>query len=266
MKKDLILITGATGGMGYEAALHFGKDSRLLLLDVDEEKLKNLQKEIGPHASYIKFDITKGEDIEKVKTFVEQAGGFKHLIHFAGVSESMGNSELIYKINLIGTKVLLNALYDLIVPGGVVINTSSITAHMTPLVEGVDKLLKDPLAEDFLPNILKLTETTNQAYGWSKLGVVELSKIEAMRWGKKHARIVSISPGAIRTPMVEKEMEKNAESINQLIALTPVGRIGETSDIVNLVSFLVSDKASFISGIDIIIDGGVVEVFKSFMQ
>lgn len=261
--KQLILITGATGGMGYEAAKHFSKDANVLLLDLNESKLKEVQQELGPNTQYIKFDITNIDDISKVVNFVKEKNGFNHLLHFAGVSESMGSSELIYNINLVGTQILLNSLFDYVLPGGVVINTSSITAYTTPLVDGIKDLLKDPLDKNFMTNILKLTKNTNQAYGWSKYGVLELSKREGVKWGQKKARVISISPGAIKTPMVEKEMEKNAEGINQVIALTPAGRIGLPEDITNLVTFLISDKASFITSTDIIIDGGVIEAFKN---
>lgn len=133
-------------------------------------------------------------------------------------------------------------------------------------MDGLREIVLNPLAAYFLPKILKLTTSTSQAYGWSKYGLLELSKQEGTRWGQKAARIISISPGAIRTPLVAKEMEKNADSINQVIALTPMGRIGEPRDITNLVSFLVSDLASFITGVDIIIDGGVTEVLKKILR
>ncbi len=264
--KDLYIITGATGGMGYEAARHFSKVGKLLLLDLSMDALKEVEKELGADADSIKFDITNSKNIEEVVSYVKKQGGFKYLLHFAGVSESMGNSELIYKINLIGTKNLLDTLYGYILPGGVVLNTSSMTAYLTPITAEVEALVKAPLKEDFLANVLKHTQVTNQAYGWSKKGVLELTKAEGMKWGQKKCRIVSISPGAIKTKMVEKEMEKNAAAINQLIGATPMNRIGMPEDIVNLVEFLISDKASFITGTDILIDGGVTPVLKSFAR
>lgn len=262
--KELLIITGATGGMGYETAKRFKDEFHLLLLDINEERLNEVSKELN--ASYLKFDITNLDDINELVNVVKTNGGFKHLLHFAGVSESMGNSELIYKINLVGTKHLLDALYDYIKPGGVVVNTSSITAYTTPIDEKVIPILLDPLNNDFMKNVLTYTKSTNDAYGFSKKGVLELTKQEVVKWGLKQARIVSISPGAIKTPMVEKEMEKNKEAIEQVINATPVKRIGETDDIVNLVEFLVSDKASFITGTDILIDGGVVEAFKIYAK
>lgn len=260
--KDLYLITGATGGMGYEAARHFSEKGKVLLLDLSVDALEKVKNELGDKANYLKFDITNQDDIAKVVSYVSKVGGFKYLLHFAGVSESMGNSELIYKINLIGSKLLLDSLYDYILPGGVVINTSSITAHTTPITSDIVKLLKKPLAGDFLTNILKQTKTTGEAYGFSKRGLVELTIAEASKWGQKDARIISISPGAIKTPMVDKEMKKNSDAINQLIHITPAKRIGLPEDIVNLVDFLISDKASFITGADILIDGGVTAVLK----
>lgn len=263
--KELIIVTGATGGMGYEAAKHFHKDFDLLLLDIDINKLEVVSKELGNQA-YLKFDITKEENINALVDYLKTNGKFKHLLHFAGVSESMGNSELIYKINLVGTKNLLDAIYDYIKPGGVILNTSSITAYQTPMPIEALPFLLEPLKDDFITNILKYTKTTGDAYGFSKRGVLELTKNEVVKWGLKGVRIVSISPGAIKTPMVAKEMETHKEAIDQLISLTPVKRIGLPEDIVNLVEFLISDKASFITGTDILIDGGVVEAFKVYAK
>ena len=264
--KKLFIITGATGGMGYEVAKHFFKDAHLLLLDISLDKLNEVKKELGENIDVIKFDITNQENINQVISYVENKGGFDSLLHFAGVSESLGNSELIYKINLIGTKQLLDALYPYIHSNGVIINTSSMTAHLTPVKPEILELVSNPLDQNFLTNILPLTQTTTQAYGWSKRGVVALTNKEVSKWGEKHARILSISPGAIKTPMVELEMEKNSDAINQLIAVTPMKRMGLPSDIVNLVDFLISDKASFITGIDILIDGGATEVFKKYQS
>ena len=260
--KDLFLITGATGGMGYEAAKHFITKGEVLLLDINEDLLIKVKNELGDNASYLKFDITNQNDIDAVVNFVKKKKGFKYLLHFAGVSESMGNSELIYKINIVGSINLLNQLYDYILPNGAVINTSSITAHQTPFSNEVGEILANPSDPDFLNKILPLTETTSQAYGWSKRALLNFNEASVSKFGLKQARIISISPGAIKTPMVEKEMEKNKDAILGLINITPVKRIGLPSDIVNLVEFLISDHASFITGIDIIIDGGVTSALK----
>lgn len=262
--KELFIITGATGGMGQDAARYFCKKGKLLLLDLYLEELKNIQNKLNADIDILKFDITSLYDINEVVNYVKDYGGFNYLLHFAGISGSMGSCESIYKINLIGNKLLLDSLYDYVRPGGVIINTSSMAGHITPIDDDIMKLIKEPLKKTFLKEILTQTKVTNQAYGWSKKGVIELTKMEGAKWSMKKARIISISPGAIQTPMLTKEMKKNQDAINQLIDTTPMKRIGTTKDIINLVAFLISDKSSFITGTDILIDGGATEVFKKY--
>ncbi len=114
--------------------------------------------------------------------------------------------------------------------------------------------------------MLKLTKTNSEAYGWSKLGIINLTKQYTTKWGNKNARIISISPGVIETPMVQTERSKNSELINNLVNLSPVKRVGLPEDITNLVEFLISDKATFITGSDFIIDGGLTTVITNLYE
>ncbi len=261
--KDLYIITGATGGMGSHISKYFSNKGHLLLLDVSFDKLTKLKQELNGNIDVMEFDITSNDDIDKVVQFVKSYGGFKYLLNFAGVSESMGDSSLIYRINLIGQKNLLDALYAHVTSGGVVINTASIAAHTTPTVEGVNSLLEDLESKTLLNDLLKLTENNSQAYGWSKLGIINLTKQYTKKWGDKNARIISVSPGVIETPMVQTERGKNAEMINNLVSLSPAKRVGLPEDITSLVEFLISDRATFITGSDIIIDGGLTTIITN---
>lgn len=264
--KDLYIITGATGGMGLDISKKFSNKGHLLLLDVSLEKLTKLKDELKGNIDVMKFDITSSDDIDRVIKYVKSYGGFKYLLNFAGVSESMGDSSLIYKINLIGQKNLLDALYDYVNSDGVVVNTASIAAHTTPIAEGVKELLENLESKTLLTDLLKLTKTNSEAYGWSKLGIINLTKQYTTKWGNKNARIISISPGVIETPMVQTERSKNSELINNLVNLSPVKRVGLPEDITNLVEFLISDKATFITGSDFIIDGGLTTVITNLYE
>lgn len=264
---DLYIVTGATGGMGKDAAIRFKEKGDVLLLDISAAALEALKNELGKGADYIPFDITKDEDIAAVAKYVEQRGTFKGLLHFAGVSESMSSAEKILEINLVGTKKLIDALYPYASEGSVVVNTASMTAFLTPASPEVVAELRNILEPGFAAKIAAMGGgNTNAAYGWSKLGMVNLTVDEAGRWGAKGARIVSIAPGAILTPMVEEEMKTNGDAINRMVGATPLKRIGLPEDITNLCEFLCSDKASFITGTNILIDGGVTEIFKKYLK
>jgi len=262
--RDLYIITGAAGGMGADAARSFHECGDLLLLDVSEKALKDLTDELGTGVDYLTFDITKEEDIQKLAQYVSQRGGFKGLLHFAGVSENFPNHRKILDINLTGTIRLLDALYEYAGPGSVVVNASSMTAHLAPQTEEILAAFADLRTGAYENVILDFANDNGSIiYGLTKLAVKMFTEKEAARWGKKGARIVSISPGAIKTPMVAYEMEHgNGETIKGLIAMTPVQRIGLPEDITALCRFLCSDSASFITGTDILIDGGATEVFR----
>lgn len=260
---NIYVITGATGGMGSTLARRFKDKGDLVLCDLNEELLLELQKELGVNNQIIVGSVTEEDVLNKIFDKVKEMGRLKGIIHFAGVSETFGNPEKIMEINLVGTAKLVNKLEPLVTDGTIIINTASMTAYSTHTNEDVLKLLENPLDENFISNISKyLNNNADLAYGLSKKGVMLLSKTLAPIIGQKGGRIISISPGVIKTPMVEREMAKNSEAINNLISMTPVKRIGTASDIVNLIEFLCSDQASFITGTDILIDGGVTGVFE----
>ncbi len=260
---NIYVITGATGGMGSTLARRFKDKGDLVLCDLNEGLLLELQKELGVNNQIIVGSVTEENVLNKIFDKVKEMGTLKGIIHFAGVSETFGDPEKIMEINFVGTAKLVNKLEPLVTEGTVIINTASMTGYSTYANEAVLKLLENPLDDNFISNISKhLNNNADLAYGLSKKGVMLLSKNLAPVVGQKGGRIISISPGVIKTPMVEREMAKNSESINNLISMTPVKRIGTASDIVNLIEFLCSDQASFITGTDILIDGGVTGVFE----
>ena len=264
--KDVYIITGATGGMGIDTAKKFKEKGQLILCDLDEEKLNALKEELGD-VSVLKCDITKDEDINKLKVLASTMGPLKGVIHYAGVAGEFGDADKVMEINLIGTAKLMEALYDLLAEGSVFINTSSMAAYMAPTIPEMTPLLSNPLEDGFLDKIKMFTNgSPDAAYSFSKQGVILITKNNAGKFGAKKARLISVSPGTIETPMLERQIEVNGDAINGLIGAAPVGRVGYPEDITNLVEFLCSDKASFITGMDILIDGGVTSVFSQMKK
>lgn len=121
-----------------------------------------------------------------------------------------------------------------------------------------DDLLRNPEKAGSLEKIAEILDgDSDEAYNYSKHGVQLLAKANATRFGKKGARILSVSPGIIMTPMSKKAAEEYPEKMKYMESITPLGRNGETEDIAEMIYLLAGDKASFITGTDILIDGGL---------
>ena len=145
---------------------------------------------------------------------------------------------------------------------------------MAPMIAGVDldpdpdiaAVLDDPLADGFLDRLRETVgpdiENTGLAYTWAKHGVHRFTRAEAVRLGPVGARACSVSPGVIFTPQGKQEAADKA-SMQKLIDKTPLGRPGESDDVATVAAFLVSDDAGFLSGIDILVDGGVLAAIRS---
>ena len=130
--------------------------------------------------------------------------------------------------------------------------------HVVPSNEKYDAYLENPTKEGSLDALLQIVNNNSDiAYNFSKKGVHMLVKKYASEFGKKGGRILSISPGIIMTPMGEKAASEHPEQMNYMKSMTPIGRNGIPEDISYAVSFLADEKASFITGIDLIVDGGL---------
>ena len=255
--KDVYVVTGATGGMGADIAKKITKKGIVVLTDIDAKRLSRLRAELTKKkikSETIVCDVSKKEDIDRLVDLVKDLGKFKAMVHTAGVSESMKDPSTILKINLVGTKMLMDAFYE-IADDSIFINIASMTGHMVP--DGFyNKWLVDPTAKGFLGKMKLLASNGTNAYAFSKKGMLLLTEKEVGKWAEKKSRIVSISPGAIKTPLSLLEAKDNP-AVNFMIEKTPIPRYGEPEEITSLVNYLLSDDAAFITGVDILIDGGI---------
>ncbi|WP_158630035.1 SDR family oxidoreductase [Cohnella sp. AR92] len=256
------VITGGSGGMGKQIARRLGKRGTLLLADVSEERLSQAATELAAEGiTDLKFrtvDITNVQQVEELASEAAKLGELGAVVHTAGLSPTMSTGRRIMEVNMVGTGLILNAFLPLAVPGSVAVCISSMSAFFAPRHESFVELLKNPLAPDFLDRIEAFTQGKPEAsYPISKIGVQVLVEEQAWAWGQKGARIVSVSPGTIDTPMGRQEAEQSA-AMKLLLDNTPLGREGEAGEIAGAVAFLVSEDASYITGTDIRVDGGTV--------
>ncbi len=272
-----VLITGAAGGMGRACARLMGARDDLVLTDVSGQALGKFADELCTDGYNVAAHAGDMSDDGLIAALVgEVSGGNKPfaVVHTAGLSPSLADWKAIMQVNLVATEKLLLALEPALVPGCVLVLIASSAGHIFPAMPEVEKVLADPLAPGFMETMEGIIQQMGGAnspggmggisYSLSKVAVHKICEARGISWGPKGVRITSISPGMIATPMGKSEIA-NTSGAQQLLDATPVGRTGTAMDIALAAQFLCSDGASFISGTDLLVDGGGTAAMKRAM-
>ena len=264
----LAVVIGA-GGMGVSAARRLGDHYRVLLADIDAARAEEraaVMRDDGYDAQSLRCDITDPVSVDRLAETAAAAGPFRAVAHVAAKSPSMGSWREILTLNLIGAAHVERALLPLAKQGSAVVFVSSVAAYLMPDPgQEVLALLDDPLAPGFLEALEKLVaeQTPGMAYSLAKLALIRMCERRASAWGRRGARIVSMSPGMIATPMGALEFAGAARNSKlELLERSPLGREGTMIETADAIDFLVSDRASFITGIDLLVDGGVAAAMR----
>ena len=260
----IALIIGA-GGMGMAVARRLGQHGRVVLADLSEERAARGEaglREDGVDAIGVRCDITDPASVAQLAQFVAGRGQLRTLAHVAGLAPTMGDWDLILKVDIVGAALMERAIAPLAVVGTAAVFVSSLAAHSAPSpTPAIARVLDDPLAPDFTERLGALIpeRTSMQAYAYAKGGMIRMVRQKAFDWGQKGARIVSVSPGLIATPQGAQEFQgPNRELKLERLKRTPLGREGTMVEIVDAIEYLASSRASFISGTDILVDGGAM--------
>ncbi len=267
MESGCVVVTGAAGGIGAASARALGRAGhRLLLSDVNREALSERARSLGAEglaARALPGDLTAADDRKTLAAEVERGGGLAGLAHSAGLSGTMADARRILDVNLVATARLLETLLPLAREGAAAVCVASQAGHfvgrgMSPETRAV---IDDPLAPDFLARLEAaagpVATGASGAYGLSKWGVQRLVVAQAPAWGRRGARLVSVSPGIVDTGMGRSELEANRDAMNTIMEKTPVGRrMGRPEELAAVIAFLCSDAASFVTGVDWLVDGG----------
>lgn len=262
-----VLITGAAGGMGRACARLFGAADDLVLADVAQDRLDAVAAELRDDSYNVAAHAGDMSDPALLAALVEEVSDGKPfaVVHTAGLSPALADWKAIMQVNLVASELLLNALEPVLVPGSAAVLIASSAGHMMPPVPEIDAVLAEPLADGFLERIEQVIVGMSGAnsqggmagisYTLSKRAIHTLVQRRSQTWGPKGCRITSISPGMIDTFMGRSEIA-NTGGAQELLDATPVGRIGTPMDIAMAAHFLAGDEASFISGTDLLVDGG----------
>lgn len=263
MTKEVVVLTGA-GQIGMAIARRVGNGKKILIADWKIEnanKIAKIMSEAGYDVIPLKVDISSKPSIQELIKSAKQEGEIALFINAAGVSPSQANIEEILKIDLYGTALLLEEFGKVIKKGGAGVIIASQSGHRMPaLTPEQDKLLATTLSEQLLQ--LEITKKENiidtlHAYQIAKRCNVKRVMAEAIHWGLRGARINSISPGIIMTPLALDELNgPRGDFYKNMFKQSPAGRPGIADEVANVAELLLSERGSFITGTDILIDGG----------
>lgn len=255
------VVIGA-GGMGTAVAKRLGQHSKLVVADLNQEKLDSIREELtdsGYAITTVQCDVTDRLSVMALAEVIKKQGGFRTLAHVAGLSPSMADGKTIMAVNLMGTALVAEILLPLAKKNTAAIFVSSLAGHMASPSEEVIKILSKPLIDGFMDRLLTALDeelTPTLSYLLSKNALIKMCQYLSPAWGMAGARIISISPGLIATPMGMLEFENQPQKFD-LLAKTPLGRQGNMHEIADAIDFLSSDRASFITGTDLLVDGGI---------
>jgi NAD(P)-dependent dehydrogenase (short-subunit alcohol dehydrogenase family) len=263
--KKVCVITGGGSGMGLATAKIIGKECYIIIVGRTVKKLEKALKELeaeGIEAEAYACDISDRVSVDKLAAHAKKIGTISSVIHAAGMSPHMGEPRKIMEANALGTINMNEAFYDVMEEGSCIIDVSSMSAYLTPKlimpVKGykysrIDKeiFMKKMMAR---VNLFPKNQRSGVAYSISKNFVIWYAKTDAAKFGQKGIRVLSITPGAFETPMAELEKDDTAGFINYCA----IKRLGHVEEIANLFAFCASNKAGYLTGADIVCDGGCV--------
>ncbi len=268
------IVTGAGRGMGAACADRV-KDmvDVLVLVDRDEVGLGAAAERLAtsPGRATVEtfaLDVKDSDGMASLAARAAELGPLRAVAHAAGVSPTMADWREVLTVDLVGTALLVESLRPLAVGGTAIVCFASISASLAlpDVDQPADAALDQPLHSDFLERLREAVgpdlEDPGMAYTWAKRGVHRLVRREAVPFGRAGARICSVTPGIIDTPMGRQEADTH-EVMAMLVRSSALAREGLPEEVAAGVAFLLSDEATYVTGVDLTVDGGVIAAVRS---
>ena len=267
--KEVLVVVGA-GSIGQAIARRVGAGKKVLLASLEEQQAAATARtfhDAGFDAHATRVDITSRQSVQALVQEAMTRGNITGLIHAAGVSPSQAAIENILRVDLYGTALVLELFGKAIARGGSGVVISSQSGHrLSALTPEQDKALATTPVEDLLNLDLvqpgRIRDTLH-AYQLSKRGNSLRVMAEAVRWGRRGARVNTISPGIIITPLADDELNgPRGAGYRRMIEGSPAGRAGTPDEVGSVAALLMGPEGAFITGSDFLMDGGVTASYR----
>ena len=270
MSKDVVVVIGV-GGIGEAIARRQGFGKTVLIADFNEATLATVAKGLegaGYSVTSLAVDVSSRASVKSLASAAAKLGNVVQVVQAAGLSPNMAPTDEILAVDLVGVALVLEEFGRVIAPGGSGVVISSMAGYMpahlprehdealarTP----ADELLKLPfLQPDCVPN-------SGVAYGLSKRANHLRVQAASLTWGERGARVNSISPGIIATRMAQHEMASPiGAGYRAMIEASPAKRVAAPDEVASAAAYLLGTEASFVTGGDLLIDGGVIAAIRA---
>ncbi|MEU3111216.1 SDR family oxidoreductase [Streptomyces albidoflavus] len=269
MGRNVVVVIGV-GGMGEAIARRQGPGNRLVLADFDEATLAAVAERLRGQGHEVVTQAVDVSSASSVTALAEAAAGLgpvTQVVHTAGLSPVQASPAAVLRVDLLGTALVVEEFGHVVAPGGAGVVIASMAGHMlrTPLTAEQESALAHTPAGELLRLPFADPEALGQgAYGLAKYGNRLRVQAASAAWGARGARINSVSPGVIATPMGQQELDgASGRTMRAMVAASGTGRLGTPEDIAEAAAFLLGPGASFITGNDLLVDGGVVAALRS---
>ena len=267
--KEVIALLGA-GSMGTAIIRRFAAGRKILLGDISEKNLEKVAHEFTYSGYDVETCIVDALNKESVIAFAQKAaslGPVKYFVDTAGASPNQTNPEHIVKLDMIGTGYALDAFGEVMAPGGAGLVISSQTGYMYPIPYEVEQQILQTPTEGLMDlPIIRETAMQNSGYAYmiaKRVNHLQAQKAAATTWKARRARINTLSPGVIVTPLAYDEFAAAGDNYQKMIDASAAMRTGSSDEIAEAGAFLLSEHAGFINGTDLLIDGGTIAAIRT---